>query len=152
MELELKIPQSFEVGFVAGLQLAAAAVLVPHCLAAVPEAVPVQFLVAANASELKQAKHPIATRATAAARAKRAGIRSREQRNERLMGGSVPGERKGGPKRCDAALDDSPTKHIAYQTPLFQNIRLPRAPVRSDNTGVLFGKTYENLLGVGSTQ
>ena len=41
--------------------------------------------------------------------------------------------------------------HIAYQTPLFQNIRLPRAPVRSDDTGVLFGKTYENLLGVGST-
>jgi len=87
---ELKIPVSTEVGFVAGLQLAAAAVLVPHCLAAVPEAEPVQFLVAANASELKQAKDPIATRATAAARAKRVGIRSREKRSERLMGGAAP--------------------------------------------------------------
>ena len=90
---ELKIPASTEVGFVAGLQLFAAAVLVLHCPlveTAVPEAEPVQFLGAANASELKQAKDPIATRATAAARAKRVGIRSREKRSERLMGGSAP--------------------------------------------------------------
>ena len=87
---ELKTPVSPEFGFAAGLQLAAAAVLVPHCPLAMPEAVPIQFLVAANASELKQAKDPIATRATAAARAKRVGIRSREKRSERLMGGSVP--------------------------------------------------------------
>ena len=149
---ELKTPASTEVGFVAGLQLAAAAVLVPHCLAAVPEAVPVQFLVAANASELKQAKDPIATRATAAARAKRVGIRRREQRSERLMGGSVPGERKGGPKRCDAALSDFPAVHIAYQIPLFPKHSSARAPVRSDNTWVLCGKTNENLLGLGSAQ
>jgi len=87
---ELKTPVSTELGFVALLQFAAAAVLVPHCLAAVPEAEPVHVLVAANASELKQAKDPIATRATAAARAKRVGIRSREKRSERLMGGAAP--------------------------------------------------------------
>ncbi len=149
---ELKTPVSPEVGFAAGLQLAAAAVLVPHCPLAVPEAVPIQFLGAANAPELKQAKDPIATRATAAARAKRVGIRSREKRSERLMGGSVPGERKGGPKRYDAALSDFPAVHIAYQTPLFPKHSSTRAPVRSDNTWVLCGKTNENLLSLGSTQ
>ena len=149
---ELKTPASTEVGFVAGLQLAAAAVLVPHCPLAVPEAVPVQFLVAANASELKQAKDPIATRATAAARAKRVGIRRREKQSERLIGGSVPGERKGGPKRCDAALGDFPAVHIAYQTPLFPKHSSAPALVRSENTWVLFGKTNENLLGLGSAQ
>ena len=34
----------------------------------------------------------------------------------------------------------------------FQNIRLPQAPVRSENTWVLYGKTNENVLGLGSTQ
>ena len=103
MELRLKIPVSTEVGFVALLQLAAAAVLVPHCLAAVPEAEPVHVLVAANAPELKQAKDPIATRATAAARAKRVKIRRREKRSERLMGESLyQGKRTGGRSTCES--------------------------------------------------
>jgi len=73
VEVALKIPVSAEVGFPAAvppLQFEAKTRAVPHLVCAVPVLTGVHVLLAANASVPKLATEPIATRATATARAK----------------------------------------------------------------------------------